>query len=78
MKPYYSFSTWEKFNSRGVFLPKIFTITFSFFFSSFTSSMIAEKLLNGPSITLTGSPTMKGSAGRSGESASSSTLLRIR
>ena len=26
MKPHYSFSTWEKFNSRGVFRPKIFII----------------------------------------------------
>ena len=49
-----------KDNSNGVFLPKIFTITFNFFFSSLISSITPEKLLNGPSITLTVSPTMKG------------------
>jgi hypothetical protein len=66
-----------KLNSKGVFLPKILTITFNFFFSSLTFSTIPLKPLNGPSITLIFSPTKYGTLFSSVPSASSSTLPRI-
>ena len=45
---YYSRSTCEFSSSNGVLRPKILTITFSFFFSLFTSSIIPLNPLNGP------------------------------
>ncbi len=67
-----------KLSSSGVFLPKIFTITLSFFFSSLISSMMPVKVLKGPSITFTLSPMWKGLWFTSPLSAISSTLPRIR
>ena len=46
----YAFSTWAKSSSTGVARPNIETVTLTFCFSSFTSSTVAEKLANGPSI----------------------------
>ncbi len=56
----HSFATCIKPSSRGVLRPKIFTMTFSLCFSEFTSSMTPVKPLNGPSVTLTVSSTLKG------------------
>ena len=57
---YLNFSTCMKLKLNGVFLPNIFTINLSFFFCSSIASISASKLLNGPSITFTVSPTTKG------------------
>jgi hypothetical protein len=68
-----------KLSSSGVLRPKILTITFSFFFSSFTSSIIPLKLLKGPSITLHRfTYNERTSLISSPFSASSSTLPKIR
>ena len=50
-----------KESSTGVLRPKILTVTFNFFFSSFISSIVPEKLLNGPSTIFTDSPIINGS-----------------
>src|SRR5882762_4195563 len=51
-----TFSTSRKFNSTGVDLPKIVTVTFNVDLSSFTSSTLPVKLWNGPDLILTVSP----------------------
>ena len=61
-----------------VFLPKILTITLSFFLSSRTSSTVPSNPLNGPSVTFTASPTTKGVIFSSSFSINSSTLPSIR
>src|SRR5690606_20847119 len=55
------FSTCMKLSSTSVPRPNIFTMTFSFFFSSLISLMSPTKSLNGPSMILTISPSMNGS-----------------
>ena len=52
----YAFSTWAKSSSTGVARPKIDTRTLTFCLSGFTSSTVAEKFANGPSMTRTVSP----------------------
>ena len=54
----YSRSTCELSSSKGVLRPKILTDTLSFFFYLLTSSTMPVKPLNGPSLTLTVSPTI--------------------
>ena len=76
--PCYSFSTCIKPNSSGVLRPNIFTMTFSFFFSLFTSSMIPLNPLKGPKVTFTVSPTTYGILSSSPVSCSSSTVPSIR
>src|SRR5206468_8328323 len=55
----YAFSTWEKSSSTDVARPNIDSETLSFCLSDLTSSTVAEKLANGPSITRTESPVSK-------------------
>ena len=71
-----SFSTCIKPKTNGVLRPKTFTMTVSFFFSLLISSIVPENPLNGPSVTLTVSPTTKGIS--PSPSASSSTVPRSR
>src|SRR5256885_9893096 len=51
-----TFSTSRKFNSTGVDLPKIVTVTFNVDLSSLTSSTLPVKLWNGPDLMRTVSP----------------------
>src|SRR5215470_3108704 len=51
-----TFSTSRKFNSTGVDLPKIVTVTFKVDLSSLTSSTLPVKLWNGPDLIRTVSP----------------------
>lgn len=53
----YSLSTCEFSSSMGVSLPKIFTVTFSFFFSGKTSLILPLNPAKAPEMTLTVSPT---------------------
>src|SRR5258705_7695183 len=52
----YAFSTWAKSSSTDVARPNIDSETLSFCLSDLTSSTVAEKFANGPSITRTESP----------------------
>src|SRR3954447_19286980 len=51
--------TWLKPSSTGVSRPKIDTSTLSFWASTLTSLIVAGNVANGPSITVTDSPTSK-------------------
>ena len=53
------FSTWLKFSSTGVSRPKIDTRTLTLRCSALTSLMEAGSVANGPSMTVTDSPTSK-------------------
>src|SRR3954467_1420414 len=51
--------TWLNDSSTGVSRPKIDTSTFSFCASALTSLIVAGSVANGPSMTVTDSPTSK-------------------
>src|SRR5664279_6613081 len=59
-------ATWVNDNSTGVSRPKIETSTLSFWASGLTSLMVAGSVANGPSITVTDSPTEKSTSVRTG------------
>src|SRR6185436_18890508 len=52
-------ATWLNESSTGVSRPKIETSTLSFWLSGLISEMVAGRVSNGPSITVTDSPTSK-------------------
>src|SRR5205807_9177674 len=52
-------ATWLNESSTGVSRPKIDTSTLSFWPSALTSLIVAGNVANGPSITVTDSPTSK-------------------
>src|SRR5215472_11156259 len=51
------FATWSNESSTGVSRPKMDTRTLSFWVTELTSSTVAGSVANGPSITVTDSPT---------------------
>ena len=55
--PVQSLETWPNVNSTGVSRPKIDTSTLSFCCSPLTSLIVAGSVANGPSMTVTDSPT---------------------
>ena len=59
----YAFSTWAKSSSTGVARPKIDSETLTFCLSGFTSSTVAEKFANGPSIDADGVARLEHDAG---------------
>src|SRR6266404_4104702 len=59
VQQFHAFSTCQYSSSTGVFLPKIFTVTFSLPRSGSISSITPLKLRNGPLLILTVSPTSK-------------------
>src|SRR4029079_12958784 len=52
-------ATWLKDSSTGVSRPKMETSTLSFWFSALISEIVAGKVSNGPSVTVTDSPMVK-------------------
>src|SRR5918997_1622172 len=52
-------ATWLNANSTGVSRPKMETSTLSFWFSTLISEIVAGSVSNGPSVTVTDSPTSK-------------------
>ena len=52
-------ATWLKDSSTGVSRPKMETRTLSFWFSALISEIVAGSVSNGPSVTVTDSPTVK-------------------
>ena len=52
-------ATWVKDSSTGVSRPKMDTSTFSFWVSGLISEIVAGRVSNGPSITVTDSPISK-------------------
>src|SRR3954463_12408610 len=56
-------ATWEKDSSTGVSRPKMETSTLSFWVSALISEIVAGRVSNGPSMTVTDSPTWKSTTG---------------
>lgn len=52
-------ATWLNDSSTGVSRPKMETRTLSFWFSTLISEIVAGSVSNGPSVTVTDSPTVK-------------------
>src|SRR5699024_5541493 len=64
------FATWLNDSTTGVSRPKIDTKTLSFWVSGLISEIVAGRVSNGPSITVTDSPTSKSTSVIAGASAS--------
>src|SRR5690625_3916918 len=52
-------ATWLNDSSTGVSRPKMDTSTLSFWLSALISEIVAGRVSNGPSVTVTDSPTLK-------------------
>src|SRR4028119_2519997 len=77
----YNLATWVNDSSTGVSRPKIETSTCSFACSALISLMVAGRVANGPSMTVTDSPTSKsttvaGADAAAGEAASATLAAR--